>query len=236
MRRLLRAGSGKPQHRKVEAAKRPSRVGGDPTGAETTLLSLPPTHRQTRWAIAVAVCQVAAFALVAPFARTQLAEINAFIPAFEGVIFVTDLVTSVLLFSQFAIYRLRALLVLACGYLFSALMIIPHALTFPGAFSPTGLLGAGLQTTASLYWIWHLLFPMALLGYGLLRDEKSDPGPAEPSLLAVVVGSVALVLTLACGLTLLATAGNNYLPVLFADRVGLTPEARLAAATTMLCP
>jgi len=205
-----------------------------PTGAETSLLSLPPTHRQTRWAIAVAICQVAAFALVAPFARTQLAEINAFIPAFEGVIFVTDLVTSVLLFSQFAIYRLRALLVLACGYLFSALMIIPHALTFPGAFSPTGLLGAGLQTTASLYWFWHLLFPMALLGYGLLRDEKSDPGPAEPSLLAVVVGSVTLVVTLACGLTLLATAGNNYLPVLFADRVGFTPEARLAAATTML--
>jgi len=205
-----------------------------PTGAETSLLSLPPTHRQTRWAIAVAVCQVTAFALVAPFARTQLAEINAFIPAFEGVIFVTDLVTSVLLFSQFAIYRLRALLILACGYLFSALMIIPHALTFPGAFSPTGLLGAGLQTTASLYWFWHLLFPMALLGYGLLRDEKSDPGPAEPSLLAVVVGSVTLVLTLACGLTLLATAGNNYLPVLFADRVGLTPEGRLAAATTML--
>src|SRR5712672_284461 len=205
-----------------------------PTGAETWLLSVPPTRRQTRWAIAVAVCQVAALALVAPFARTQLAEINAFIPAFEGVIFVTDLVTSVLLFSQFAIYRLRALLVLACGYLFSALMIIPHALTFPGAFSPTGLLGAGLQTTASLYWFWHLLFPMALLGYGLLRDEKSDPGPAEPSLLAVVVVSVALVLTLACGLTLLATAGNNYLPVLFADRVGFTPEARLAAATTML--
>jgi len=205
-----------------------------PTGAETSPLSLPPTHRQTRWAIAVAVCQVAAFALVAPFARTQLAEINAFIPAFEGVIFVTDLVTSVLLFSQFAIYRLRALLVLACGYLFSALMIIPHALTFPGAFSPTGLLGAGLQTTASLYWFWHLLFPMALLGYGLLRDEKSDPGPAEPSSLAVIVGSVTLVLTLACGLTLLATAGNNYLPALFADRVGFTPEARLAAATTML--
>src|SRR5882762_5108475 len=206
----------------------------NPTDAETWLLSLPPTRRQIRWAIAVAVCQVAALALVAPFASTRLAEINAFIPAFEGVIFVTDLVTSVLLFSQFAIYRLRALIVLACGYLFSALMTIPYTLTFPGAFSLTGLLGAGLQTTASVYWFWHLLFPMALLGYGLLKDEKSDPGPAEPSLLAVVVGSVALVLTLACGLTLLATAGNNYLPVLFADRVGFTPEARLAAATTML--
>ena len=44
-------------------------------------------------------------------------------------------------------------------------MIIPHALTFPGAFSPTGLLGAGLQTTAWLYWFWHVVFPLALLGY-----------------------------------------------------------------------
>jgi PAS domain S-box-containing protein len=205
-----------------------------PTGAETWLLSVPPTRRQTRWAIAVAVCQVAALALVAPFARTQLAEINAFIPAFDGVIFVTDLVTSVLLFSQFAIYRLHALVVLACGYLFSALTIVPHALTFPGAFSPTGLLGAGLQTTASLYWFWHLLFPMALLGYGLMKDEKSDLGPAEPSSLAVIVGSVALVVALVCGLTLLGTAGNDYLPVLFAGRTDSTPVVRVAGATIML--
>src|SRR5712672_1646015 len=190
-----------------------------PTGAETWLLSVPPTRRQTRCAIAVAACQVAALALVAPFA---------------GVIFVTDLVTSVLLFSQFAIFRPRALLFLACGYLSSALMIIPYMLTFPGALSPTGLLGAGLQTTAAIYWFWHLLFPMGLLGYGLMRDEKSDPGPAEPSSLAVIVGSVALVLTLVCGLTLLATAGNNYLPVLFADRVDFTPAARAAGASTML--
>src|SRR5712671_6431756 len=218
MRRLLRAGPAKPQD----------------TGAETSLLSLPPTHRQTRWAIAVGVCQVAALTLLAPFAKTRLAEINAFIPAFGGVTFVTGLVTSVLLFSQFAVCRLRALLVLACGYLFSALMVIPYTLTFPGAFSPAGLLSAGLQTTASLYWFWHLLFPMALLGYGLMRDEKSSPGQAEPSLLAVIVGSVALVLTLVCGLTLLATAGNNYLPVLFTDRVDFTPVARAAGASTML--
>src|SRR5258708_12156924 len=181
MRRRLRAESAKPRHRKAAAAKRPSRVGGDPTGAETSLLSLPPTHRQARWAIAVGVCQVAALALIAPFAKTQLAEINAFIPAVEGVIFVTDLITSVLLFSQFAVYRLRALLVLACGYLFSALIIIPHALTFPGAFSPTGLLGAGLQSTASLYWFWPLLFPFSLLGSALITSEQSNPESAPPS-------------------------------------------------------
>src|SRR5258707_5878662 len=75
---------------------------------------------------------------------------------------------------------------------------------------------------------------MALLGYGSLGNEKSDPGPAEPSLLAVVVASLALVFTLACGLPWLPTAGNNYLPVLFADRVAFTPAARAAGASTML--
>jgi Membrane-associated sensor, integral membrane domain len=201
-------------------------------GAETWLLSLPPTSRQTRWAIAVATCQLAALALLAPFAKTHLAEINAFIPAFEGVIFVTDLVTSVLLFSQFAIYRLRALLVLACGYLFSALMIIPHALTFPGAFSPTGLLGAGLQTTALLYWFCHLLFPLTLLGYGLLKDEKSKP-PALPSSFAVIVRSVALVVAVVCGLTCSPPPETTTCRCCLLT--GLTPRRRFAWRGRSLC-
>ena len=42
---------------------------------------------------------------------------------------------------------------LAGGYLFTALIVIPWALTFPGLFAPGGLLSPGLQTTAwlSLY-------------------------------------------------------------------------------------
>ena len=60
-------------------------IARDPTATETWLLSLPPTRRQMQWAVAVAVGQVAALAIVAPFAKTQLAEINSFIPAFAGV-------------------------------------------------------------------------------------------------------------------------------------------------------
>src|SRR5262245_47990875 len=107
-------------------------IARDQASAETWLLNLPPTRRQTRWVVAIVVCQVVALSLVVPLAKIQFAQINAFIPAFDAVIFVTYLVTALLLFSQYAIYRLRALLVLACGYLFSALMIIPHALTFSG--------------------------------------------------------------------------------------------------------
>ena len=192
---------------------------GGSTNAERWLLDLPPTRQQTRWAVAVAICQLAALAVLAPFAGIRLSQINSFIPAVEEIIFVTDLLTSILLFSQFAIYRLRAILILACGYLFSAFIIIPHALSFPGAFSPTGLLGAGLQTTAWLYCFWHLIFPISLLGYALTKDDKLYPdsraGP-QTSPLVMIFQSVAIVLALVCGLTLLATTGNDYLPLLFA--------------------
>lgn len=59
--------------------------------------------------------------------------------------------------------RSRALLVLAAGYLFSALMAIAHALSFPGLFAPGGLLGAGGQTTAWLYFLWHGGFPLFVI-------------------------------------------------------------------------
>ena len=74
---------------------------------------------------------------------------------------VNDLITAVLLFSQFFILRSWALLFLASGYLFTAPVALIHALTFPGLFSPTGLLGAGPQTTAWLFMIWHGGFEVA---------------------------------------------------------------------------
>jgi hypothetical protein len=46
-----------------------------------------------------------------------------------------------LLFGQFTRARSLALLVLACGYLFDALIIIPHALTFPASLRRKGCLG-----------------------------------------------------------------------------------------------
>jgi hypothetical protein len=165
---------------------------------------------------------------------------NGFIPAVEGVVFVTDLVTSVLLLSQFATHRLNALLVLACGYLWSALMIVPHALSFPSAFSPVGLPGAGLQTTPWLYWFWHFPFGVALLGYGLIRNVRPEQSPVREPSLAVIVRSVALVLALVCGLVLVATAGQDYLPALFADSVHGVPandlaNVLLAAITILVC-
>ena len=206
----------------------------DYTNADIWLLNLPPTRQQRRWAVAVAACQVAALVLLAPFAGIQLSQISSFIPTVEGIIFVTDLLTAMMLFSQFAAYRQHTALILACGYLSSALIIIPHALSFPDAFSPTGLLGAGLQTTGWLYFFWHFLFSFALMGYALTKDKKSESGPTQMSSRGIVFQSVALVLALACGLTLLATTGNDYLPAMFADKVSTMPAADVVGAIMLL--
>ena len=113
------------------------------------LSTLSPSLAQRRLALAVLLALVAAFVVTAgPLSTIQLGRIDAFIPAYAAAMFVIDSITAVLLFAQFSILRSRALLVIASGYLFTALILIPWMLTFPGVFAPGGLLGAGLQTTA----------------------------------------------------------------------------------------
>src|SRR6201999_1194905 len=91
-------------------------------------------------------------------------------------------ITAALLFSQFAFVRSRALLILANGYLFTALIIVPHLLTFPGAFASAGLLGAGVQTTVWLYYLWHLGFPTAVLIYAWSKNERRAKYVAQASI------------------------------------------------------
>ena len=113
-------------------------------------------------------------AAVAPFASVQFPRIDAWIPITNTYIFVADLVTWVLLISQFDIARRPALLVLASGYLYTALMAVPLLLSFPGVFTPSGLFGAGLQTNGWLSAFWVSGYPLAVIGYAVLKDR--EPG------------------------------------------------------------
>lgn len=95
-----------------------------------SLETLPPTPRHRRLVFAVVVVTLTAYGAVAPFANIPLPRIDGIIPTMASIIFVTDLVTAVLLFAQFSATGSRALLMLASGYLFSSLTAIPYALTF----------------------------------------------------------------------------------------------------------
>ena len=173
------------------------------------LSTLPARRGACQLARTVVVTSVVIFVAIAPFARQPLAQVWGFIPMYQSAFMITDVITAALLFGQFGILRWRALLVLACGYLFTALMTVSHTLTFPGLFSPTSLLGAGPQTTAWLYMFWHGGFPLLVIVYGLLGKPLRETGlPRRPAAVAVVSG-IALVLLLAGGFTFLATAGQG---------------------------
>ena len=209
--------------------------------SEFVLATQPPTPAQRRLALAVVAAVFAVFGvavaigLTAPFARTQV-QIDGFVPALTAIFFVNDLITATLLFGQFSIIRSSALLLLADGYLFTAMMTIPFALTFPGAFSPTGLLHAGVQSSAWIYNFWHYGFPIAAIVYAILKGAGRANYVSRGSTRSAISGSVVTVIGLVCGLTWLATAGHEFLPSLMKDAVNPSPLARMVTSlNTFTC-
>ena len=135
---------------------------------------------RTRAGIAAALL-VAAFIATAPFADRPVLAIPSVIPAYDAAVIVLDLVTAVLLYSQYRQLGHRSFLALACGYLFTALLAGAHALSFPDAFVPGSLIG-GEQTTVWLWMMWHGLFPFAIIAYSL--STRARPLAATWSVLA----------------------------------------------------
>jgi signal transduction histidine kinase len=174
------------------------------------------------------------FAAIAPFAAKQLVRIDGFIPAVEAIILVTSLTTAVLLFSQFSILGLRELLLLASGYLFVALIVIPHALSYPGAFAPNGLVGSGIQATPWLYTFWHLGFSAAVLGYACLLDTNSEKLFIHNSGMPAICLSTGIVVTLVGALTWSVTAKEEYWPRLLANEFDFTPLTNYVTAIPLV--
>src|SRR5882757_2686041 len=204
---------------------------------EAFLSTMPAGRRERRLALSVLLTSLAFFVVALPFAKTALTPVAAFIPVYQSALVVNDLITAVLLFGQFWILGRRALLILAIGYLFTAIMAAAHALTFPGLFAPTGLLGAGPQTTAWLYMFWHGGLPLCVLGYALLKDEVRQ---SRRQGVLIAVGTAAAFAATAA-FVLVATAlqdmlpaimsGNHYTPAMIAVVSSVCGLGLLALAT-----
>jgi PAS domain S-box-containing protein len=180
------------------------------------LSTLPATGRDRTIALAVVGVSSVLFACAVPFARVPLTPVPAFIASYQSALVINDLITAVLLFSQFAILRSRALLLLASGYLFTAVAAVVHGLTFPGLFTSSGLLGAGPQTTAWLYMVWHGGFPLLVLGYALLKD-KDGGAKISGSIGGAILWSVVAVCVAMSAIGLVITIGHDALPPLMIE-------------------
>ena len=194
--------------------------GKKPDESVLLLATVEPTRPQRRFAFALAVCVIVAFAGATSFAAMPLWPIYPVVPLLLAICFLSDVITSTLLYSQYSITRSPALLALAGGYLFAALIVIPITLTYPGLFTPTGLLGAGLQTASWLYICWHFGFPAAVFAYTLLKDDNST---ADVSVKSAIGWSIALVGVSVGALTWLFTSGNDLVPRLALNETALAP-------------
>ena len=180
------------------------------------IASMPASAQQRRAGFGVVIFLSVVFAMALPFATTQVARIDAFIPIIQSVVLFADLITAVFLFAQFSIQPQRALLVLASGYVFSGLFAFLQALDFPGAFSATGLISGTPSGAVWLFSFWRIMFPLTVIAYVLLKDANEsasriinlDPG-------RVIAITVACVLAATAGLTWVVASG--YLPTLYLD-------------------
>ena len=198
------------------------------------LSTLTADRRDWRLALGVVLVCAALFVVTAPFARTPLPQVRAFVPAYQSALIVVDTITAVMLFGQFSFLGSRALLALAAGYLFSALLAILHALSFPGLFAEAGLLTGGQQTTAWLYFIWHAGFPLMLILYGKWKsDQDAGNVPQERTLRAIGLTCLG-VLAVAAAVAWLVTEGHGLLPTIMPGNRDAPAKVRVATATWMV--
>jgi signal transduction histidine kinase len=176
-----------------------------------------PNQGQKRLALSISASLLAICLCAVPFRTVQLGRVDAFIPVVDSIISLNDVLTAALLYVHYAVTRKRSLLVLANGFLLVALLVVPHQLTFPGAYSPSGLLGATLQTTAWLSLFRNVFFVVAVIAYSALNRGAEEQSEQHGHAGHRIAASVAAIVALAVSLTLLATLGAGHLPPLMAD-------------------
>jgi PAS domain S-box-containing protein len=136
------------------------------SGAEIGRISAgsPPAHSAFTISIAF-ICTYAIFALaVIPFAGNPGPKVPGISVLFAATIVATELPTSFLLFARFRANPHWSLLILGSAFLYSALMVVPHLLTYPGAvLTDQTLVGGSKQASGYIFVSW--VFGFALLTF-----------------------------------------------------------------------
>jgi len=182
------------------------------------LSTLPSSRGQERLALIAGLLLLVVFLLAVPLAHVQLGPIVAFIPVVATVMFVNDTITSALLFAQFAVLRSHALLVLANGFLFTGLLMIP-------------------QSTGSFFISWHFGLPAITIAYALLKDSEPERLVAQSSVRIAILASTIGVISVAIGLTWLVAFYHDVLPPAMRDVARTSPLWNYAVApmTLVMC-
>ncbi|AWG45935.1 MULTISPECIES: MASE4 domain-containing protein [unclassified Massilia] len=162
-------------------------------------------------AFALALAVTVVTLLLMPIASHKWQNVAAFVPAYQATLIATYLLASYLVYGYFLQTRIRSLLWLWSGCVYTAAVLAAQFLSLPGAFVAGERLLGGAQTTIWLWFFWHLGAGGMLLGYAVAewRGAGRTVADARRSFArAAAIMAVALAATLAA-----VTVLHDFLPV-----------------------
>jgi signal transduction histidine kinase/ActR/RegA family two-component response regulator len=118
-------------------------------------------------ALAVAALVALATLLLMPIAGHKWPNVAMFVPSYQAVLIGTYLLAAHLVYGYFLQTRIRSLLWLWSGCVYTAGVLAAQFLSLPGAFVAGQRLLGGPQTTIWLWFFWHLGAGGMLLGYAV---------------------------------------------------------------------
>ena len=169
------------------------------------IATAPATAADRRWAGLTAVGLLLLFGASIPFSRLREIEVPSFVPAVVGAGVVALVLTAVLLYVQYRIERDIKLALLALAYGYAAITQTLYILTFPGIFSPSGLLHAGPQTASLVYVASQIGFGGFVIATGVATRRRWRLPRDGVRVLAISTLAVTL------AFTLIVTVGYNWI-------------------------
>lgn len=168
------------------------------------------TPFQTGAAVALFLVAAVTFLLM-PTARHKWPNVAMFVPAYQAILIGTYLLVSYLIYGYFLQTRIRSMLWLWSGCIYTAGILLAQFLSLPGAFVAGKRLLGGDQTTIWLWFFWHLGAGSMLLGYSVTEWRAAGRIETNPGMSIARTGLVtALVLTVTL---VVVTMLHDHLPV-----------------------
>jgi len=137
--------------------------------AMENIATAPASPRDRIVATWLVVAILVGFGLVIPFSGVPLAPTRPFVPAVLSAAVLAQLLTAVLFYIQYGVARQTQLALLSMAYASASVLTLCYMLTFPGVFSPTGLLHANSQTTP-----WFSVFERENFGLFVIAFACAD--------------------------------------------------------------
>jgi hypothetical protein len=165
------------------------------------------------------ICTYAIFALaVIPFAGNPGPKVPGISVLFAATVLATELPTSLLLFVRFRANPHGSLLILGSAFLYSALMVIPHLLTFPGAvLTDQKLVGGSQQASSYIFVSWVTGFALLTFVSVLFEARTSRHQYTLVRVDRAVYIAVSAVSVVVLSVTLIAILLGDHLPALMKE-------------------